>query len=162
SQLLPGWVHEGGTDALIERLKQQPLRQQICEEWKTTRFWEWDRIVVSWLVSEKNQQVIGEHIGRLASVLGKEPEEIYFDLIVEEHNAVNMIEHLQSEENVRLTMAHPIACFGSDGWAVAPYGALGRGRPHPRYYGTFPRVLGKYVRQERVLRIEEAIRKMTS
>lgn len=162
SQLLPGWVHAGGADALVERLQQRPLRERIREEWKTTQFWEWENIVVSWLASPKNQEVIGKHIADLAAVLGREPEEVYFDLIVEESNAVNMVEHLQAEENVRLTMAHPLACFGSDGWAVAPYGPLGRGRPHPRYYGAFPRVLGKYVREERVLRLEEAICKMTS
>jgi N-acyl-D-amino-acid deacylase len=84
------------------------------------------------------------------------------DLLVEETGRVGMITFGMSEEHLRVLLAHPLVGVGSDGAAVAPYGPLAKGKPHPRFYGTFPRVLGKYVREEKVAPLEEMIRKMTA
>jgi len=84
------------------------------------------------------------------------------DLLIEEENQVSMISFMMKEENLQRILAHPLVSIGSDGSAVAPYGVLKKGKPHPRFYGTFPRVLGKYVREEKIMTLPEAIRKMTS
>ena len=97
-----------------------------------------------------------------ASEAQKPPYEFMRDLLIEEENQVGMINFSMNEDNLRRFLAHPLVVVGSDGSALAPYGVLGKGKPHPRNYGTFPRVLGKYVREERIFTLPQAIRKMTS
>ena len=84
------------------------------------------------------------------------------NLLFEEENHVAVVKFAMSEDNLERVLAHPLVVVGSDGNSFAPYGVLSKGKPHPRSYGTFPRVLGKYVREERVLTLPDAIRKMTS
>jgi N-acyl-D-amino-acid deacylase len=84
------------------------------------------------------------------------------DIIIEEENQVGMVKFVMNEDNLKQILAHPLVTVGSDGNAVATSGVLGTGKPHPRYYGTFPRFLGKYVREEKILTWPEAIRKITS
>ena len=84
------------------------------------------------------------------------------DLLVEEKNRVGMVTFMMTEENLKKILAHPLVGVGTDGSAIAPYGLLHKGKPHPRLYGTFPRVLGKYIREEKILPLPEMIKKMTS
>ena len=112
----------------------------------------------------------GKNIAEIAADEGKDPLETAFDLIVVSEGQVECVCFGQLEDNVRILMRHPLVVVGSDGDALAPfgfaqggpYGVLARSKPHPRYYGTFPRVLGRYVREEKVLSLEEAVKKMTS
>ena len=97
-----------------------------------------------------------------AEKCGKQPYEFMRDIIIEERNQVGMVKFVMNEDNLKRILAHPLATVGSDGNAVANYGVLGSGKPHPRYYGTFPRFLGKYVREEKILSWPEAIQKITS
>jgi N-acyl-D-amino-acid deacylase len=84
------------------------------------------------------------------------------DIIIEERNQVSMVKFVMNEDNLKRILAHPLVTVGSDGNAVADYGVLGTGKPHPRFYGTFPRFLGRYVREEKILTWSEAIQKITS
>jgi N-acyl-D-aspartate/D-glutamate deacylase len=114
------------------------------------------------VASAKNHpQYEGKTIEEIAEVQGKEEMEAVFDLLLDEDVQVAVVAFGMSEEDVRRVMRSPYGMVGSDGRAVAPRGILGRGKPHPRYYGTFPRVIGHYVR-EGVLTLQEAVRKMTS
>ena len=100
-------------------------------------------------------------IQEIANLRRSDPLETVFDLLVEEDATVSVVEFAMSEQDVRTVMQHPAVMIGSDGSALATSGVLYRGKPHPRSYGAFPRVLGKYVREEKLLAIEEAVRKMT-
>ncbi|RJS88505.1 D-aminoacylase [Candidatus Bathyarchaeota archaeon] len=155
---LPHWVHEGGLDRLLERLKDPETRRKIKEEGATiTR--DWSSVMV--VLAPKHPQYEGKRITEIAELEGKEPMDTVFDLLLAEEAQVRIVAFGMCEEDVRRVMRSPYMMVGSDGRAVAPRGVLGRGKPHPRYYGTFPRVLGHYVR-EGVLTLQEAMRKMTS
>jgi len=91
-----------------------------------------------------------------------QPEDVVLDLLAEEQGQVSMVGFGMDDGDVKQIIAHPVAMIGSDAAAVAPYGPLGLGHPHPRTYGTFPRVLGHYVREEKVVSLEDAVAKMTS
>jgi N-acyl-D-aspartate/D-glutamate deacylase len=111
--------------------------------------------------SEKNKQFEGKSVAEIAKITRKKPADVIFDLILEDRGMVPAVFFLMSEDDVRYAMKMPWVSVGSDGEAVRPDGILGKGKPHPRWYGTFPRILGKYVREEHVLPLEEAVRKMT-
>ena len=123
---------------------------------------DWEGCVVASVRKDKSRSFEGQSIARLSQSLGKKPTDVVFDLLLEEGGSVPAVYFVMSEDDVRTAMRVPWVSIGSDGTAVRPDGILGRGKPHPRWYGTFPRVLGKYVRQEKVLALEEAIKKMTS
>jgi N-acyl-D-aspartate/D-glutamate deacylase len=107
--------------------------------------------------------VEGRSIGEIARLRGKTDEwETLFELLIDEGGAVTMTLELMGEEDIRRIMTARYTMIGTDAWGINPAGALGHGKPHPRYFGTYPRVLGKYVREEGVLSLENAIRKMTS
>jgi N-acyl-D-amino-acid deacylase len=93
---------------------------------------------------------------------GQTPVDAVMDILIEENLETGQIIFGMCEEDVHTVMRHPLVMVGSDGSTIAPYGVTGLGKPHPRSYGTFPRVLAKYVREEKVLTLEEAVRKMTS
>lgn len=162
SSLLPPQAHAGGTDRLLERLadtaQRRTMRRAMQDPqagWESmTRNTPWDSILVSSVESAANAGLVGKSIAEIASLRGTDPYAVVFDLIAEEHNAVGMVTFMMSEENVREIMRHPCQMVCTDG-------LLG-GRPHPRVYGSFPRVLGRYVREEKVLSLAEAVRKMTS
>ena len=120
----------------------------------------WTDIVVS--DCQVRPDVLGQSIAQIAEAEGKDPLETAFDLIVISEGKVACVWFDQLEDNVQTLMRHPMVVVGSDGSSLKPEGVLGQSRPHPRSYGTFPRVLGRYVREERVLSLEEAVKKMTS
>jgi N-acyl-D-amino-acid deacylase len=158
SAFMPHWAQEGGADRLLERLKDPDVRKRISDGPMTVRV-DWGSVMVA---SAKNHpQYEGKTIAEIAEVQGKEEMEAVFDLLLTEEAQVAVVAFGMSEEDVRRVMRSPYGMVGSDGRAVAPRGILGRGKPHPRYYGTFPRVIGHYVR-EGVLTLQEAVRKMTS
>jgi len=119
-------------------------------------------VVISYVASEKNRHVEGKNISETAEEAQKEPYEFMRDLLIEEKNRVGMITFMMNEDNLKRILAHPYVGVGSDGSALAPYGILSRGKPHPRNYGTFPRALGKYIREEKIAPMEEIVMKMTS
>ncbi len=168
--MMPPWSKEGGDAALVERLKKEPIRKQIREEILTsTSGWEnfyqmaggGSGILVSYL-SEKNKELQGLSIAEIARIKNKDEISIIFDLLIEEGGFGGGIYFLMSEDNVRKKMQLPWVSFCTDEDAYRPTGLMSQRNPHPRAYGTFPRILGKYVREERILFVQEAIRKMTS
>lgn len=164
SAILPNWVHDGGAKAVLARLRDAAVRARIKAELdpERERRGGWHQVVVSSVRSDVNREVEGKTLVEIAHLRSTSPAEAAFDLLVEEELDVGMIGFGMCEEDVVTVMTHPITMIGSDGSSLAPYGRLAQGKPHPRNYGTFPRVLGKYVREEKVLSLEEAIRKMTA
>jgi N-acyl-D-amino-acid deacylase len=156
---IPNWAHEGGSAKLTARLKDPAVRRRIREE-DTETGRAWDRIVIA--RARHHPEYSGRSVADLAKAAGKDPLEWTCDTLVEHDGAVDIVHHSMSEDDVRFVMAQPWVAIGSDSRANAPYGPLSFGKPHPRSYGTFPRVLGHYSRQERVLTLEDAVRKMTS
>jgi N-acyl-D-amino-acid deacylase len=155
---MPHWAQEGGSDRLLERLRDPEIRRRIAED-ESGIYRTWDIIMVA---SAKNHpEYEGKRINEIAEIEGKDEHEAVFDLLLAEEAQVSVISFGMSEEDVRRVMRSPHGMVGSDGSAVAPRGILGRGKPHPRFYGTFPRVIGHYVR-EGVIPLQEAVRKMTS
>src|SRR5438034_544669 len=120
----------------------------------------WDRIVIA--RARQRPEWSGHTVAELAREAGKDPLEWSCDALVEHDGDVAIVHHSMNEDDVRYVMAKPYVAIGSDSSANAPYGPLSFGKPHPRSYGTFPRVLGRYARDERVLTLEDAVRKMTS
>jgi N-acyl-D-amino-acid deacylase len=159
--VLPTWTLSQGTEALIRNLREPDFRKRIHAEYqKGLDVWHnrsisvgWDNIVVSAVASEHNKWMEGKTCAELAHATGKDPVDFVCDLLAEERLAVTMISHYGSPDVLRQVLSHPCATVGSDG--------IFGGRPHPRLYGSFPRFLGRYVRDEKVLAMEEAVRKIT-
>jgi N-acyl-D-amino-acid deacylase len=157
--VVPDWAHEGGTDALLERLRDPEMRRRIeADETETERSWE--AIVIA--RARRHPDLVGRSIAEVAADRGLAPLAAACDLLLEEDGAVPIVIHSMCEEDVRTVLGAGFVCVGSDSSAVAVDGPLSEGQPHPRAYGCFPRVLGRYVRELGVLPAEEAIRKMTS
>jgi len=168
SAILPKWVHNEGGAVLIERLGDPEIRAKIKEEMQSGEGEfgidnitdGWEGILIGLAVGHPEYQ--GRTVKDIAEELGKDPIDTVFDVIVECNDILYVNLMTQSEDNVRLFIKHPNVMIGSDASAMAPYGLLGATVPHPRTYGTFPRVLGEYVREQKILSLPEAIRKMTS
>jgi N-acyl-D-amino-acid deacylase len=165
--MIPNWAHEGGVDRLRERLKDPKDRERIKKEmleglpgWESTvKQSGWQGIMV--IFWKGHREFEGKTLAEVAELEGLDPFDLIFDLIINKES-LELVDFSMSEEDVRTVMKHPLSMIGSDGWALAPYGVLSESKTHPRSYGTYPRILGKYVREEKVLSLEEAIRKMTS
>jgi N-acyl-D-amino-acid deacylase len=167
--MLPPWSKEGGNDAMVKRLRQKSIRAKIKNEILTsTAGWEnfyqmsggGQGILVSYL--GKNKQYQGKSIAEIAAIENKDEIDTIFDLLVDENGFGGGIYFLMSEENIKKKMILPWVSFCTDEDAYKPTGLMSKRNPHPRAYGTFPRVLGKYVREEQVMPLEEAIRKMSA
>ncbi|MBI2755630.1 MAG: D-aminoacylase [Chloroflexi bacterium] len=161
SQLLPGWAHEGGTAAMVERLRTPADRARITTEWQTLLAHGWDEILVCWVRPEGDARVVGKTIAEIATERGHQGDVVALDLMAHEEGLINMIAFGRSDEDLHDSLRHPETMVGSDGLAVDPDGPSGSGHPHPRYYGCYPRLLGKYVREDRLLSPEQAIYKCT-
>ena len=159
SVVIPNWVHEGGPSAMCLRLADPVILGRIAtEETETGRAWE--RIVIA--RARQRPDWAGRSVADLAGAAGKDPLSWVAEALILHEGAVDIIHHSMDEGDVRLVMAKPWVCIGSDSRANAPYGPLSFGKPHPRSYGTFPRVLGRYVREVGLFSLEEAVRKMTT
>jgi N-acyl-D-amino-acid deacylase len=168
---LPPWTEEGGYPALFKRLRDPSTREKIAREVKTpTTTWENlylgagspDKILLVGFKSEKLKPLTGKSLAEVARMRGKDPVETIMDLIAEDESRIDSIYFLMSEENVRKEMAKPWISFGSDEASQAPEGVFLRSNPHPRAYGNFARVLGKYARDEKVVSLGEAIRRLSA
>jgi N-acyl-D-aspartate/D-glutamate deacylase len=159
--LLPPWAQEGGVDAMCERLGDRRVRERIVEGFgrppergeNMVRTAGWDNIVLSSVPGRPELE--GGRVDELAAAAGKTPADFAFDLIVAQRGRATMILHQMSEEDVRRVLAHEAAMIGSDGIPLP-------GKPHPRWAGTSPRVLGRYARAERVLDLAQAVRKLSA
>ena len=165
--MIPIWAHEGGVDKLRERLRDLKFRERIRKEMLEGLLgWEssvkqsgWGKIkVIGW---KEHKEFEGKTLAEVAELKGVDPFDLTFDLIIKKESP-ELIDLAMSEEDVCAVIKHPLSMIGSDGWALAPYGVLSESKTHPRSYGTYPRILGKYVREEKVVTIENAIRKITS
>lgn len=167
---MPLWVQEGGHEAWVERLKDPVIRERVAAEMKQpTNDWENfyvaagpENILLVGFRSEALRKYVGKTLQEVADERGTDPATTAMDLVVEDDSRVDAVYFLMSEENVRRKISKDWVSFGSDAGAPAAEGVFLQSGPHPRTYGNFARLLGKYVRDERVISLQEAIRRMTS
>jgi N-acyl-D-amino-acid deacylase len=167
---LPPWTQDGGYPALFKRLRDPATREKIAKEVRTpSDKWENlylaagspDKILLSGFKSDNLKQLTGKSLAEVAKMRGKDPIETAMDLIAEDESRIDTIYFLMTEENVKKEISKPWVSFGSDEASQAPEGNFLKSNCHPRAYGNFARVLGKYVRDEKVLTLEDAIRKLS-
>lgn len=163
--LLPAHAWEGGIEKLVEKLKNRKIRKRLRREMKGGQSNlsiadGWDTIMIAYC--KGNREYEGKTIAEIAEQKRIDPFDFVFDLLIEEKASVAIVLFTMCERDMRAVLRHSVSMIGSDSSAAAPYGVLGKGKPHPRTYGTFPRVLGEYVRRKKLLTLENAIRKMTS
>ena len=121
----------------------------------------WDDIKIVEIKNKDNKNHVGMTINEISKLINTEPIDVVLNLLIEEEGAIKIVFFAMCEEDLINIMKHPLSLFGSDGPAVSPYGEYGELKTHPRYYGTYPRILGKYVREEKIFSLEKAINKMT-
>ncbi|MDP2321503.1 MAG: D-aminoacylase [Acidobacteriota bacterium] len=167
---MPPWVQEGGHDRWVSRLRDPATRARVMKE-MTTPTTEWenffvgagpDGILLSGFKTEALKPLTGQTLAQVAKASGTSPEETAINLVIEDGSRVEAVYFLMSEDNLRKKLRLPWVSFGSDSGSMAPEGVFLRSNPHPRAYGNFARWLGRYVRDEKLVPLEEAIRRMTS
>jgi len=167
----PPWIQDGGVLAAIKRMKDPASRQRIIQEMRTpSKGWESlylqcgspDRILLISFNEESLKPLTGKTLAQVAEIRGRSPEETAMDLLIEDNCQVLAIYFSQSEENLKKTLPLPWLSFCTDEAAYAPEGIFLESGAHPRAYGTYPRILGKYVRDEKLMTLSEAIRKMSA
>lgn len=167
---MPPWVQEGGLDAWIERLKQPAIRERVVREMRDQNAnWESlliaagspERVLLIGFKNDKLKPLTGKTLAEVARMRGKSAEETAVDLVIEDHTRVTTAYFLMSEENVKLGLSQPWVSLDSDEAAPAAEGKFLLSNPHPRAYGNFARFLGKYVRDEKVTTLQDAIHRMT-
>ncbi len=169
SAVLPLWAQEGGTDAMLVRLADAAQRARIRKEVETTTDgWEnllmaatFEGVQVASVPADYDQSVVGKRLSEIAAARKADPWDVLFDVIIGTRGRVGALFHMMSEDDVRTGLGAPFVTIGTDSAAIRTEGPLAQGQPHPRAYGTFPRVLSKYVRDERVMTLEEGVRRMT-
>lgn len=167
---MPTWVQAGGLEAWIERLKDPAIRARVAAEMqKPGSDWEnlyigagADKMILAGFKNEKLKPLTGKTLAEVAATRGKSPEETAMDLVVEDGSRVGTIYFLMSEDNVRKQVQLPWMSFGSDAESQAPEGVFLKSSTHPRAYGNVARLLGRYVRDEKLVPLEEAVRRLTS
>ena len=161
---LPLWFRQGSREEILARFNDNTLIPKIKEyvENRGQNIGGWDRVMISSCFTEKNKRLEGKTIYACAVEAGTTPFEFIRNILLEEKNRVQIIGYAMDENNLKKVLSSSFVMIGSDGTAVAPYGKLAEGKPHPRFYGTFPRVLGKYSREEKLFDLPIAIQKMTS
>jgi N-acyl-D-amino-acid deacylase len=168
---MPPWVQEGGHDAWVERLKDPEIRKRVIEEMNTpTDSWENfylaagspTNILLIGFKNEALKHLTGRTLAQVAADRGTSPEETALDLVIEDDNRVGTVYFLMSEENVRRQIELPWVSFGSDAESMEPVGVFLQWNPHPRAYGNFARLLGHYTRDEGLITLAEAVRRLTS
>ncbi len=163
--LLPVWLQDGGMAAMLDRLRDRALRRRVRDDIAAHgnasfgRLPSWDDVRIA--VSPGHPELAGRTIGDLARERGADAVDAACDVVLADDGHTRVVLRSMAEPDVRTILAAPFVSIGSDGNSLAPYGVTGQGKPHPRFYGTFVRVLGEYVREQRVLSLPEAIRKMT-
>jgi N-acyl-D-amino-acid deacylase len=168
---MPPWVQEGGYQAWADRLKDPAIRRQVVREMRTpTNAWEnllllagsADRVLLIGFKADSLKPLTGKTLAEVARTRGTSPEEAAMDLVIADGSRVGTAYFVISEGNIAQQFASPWVSLCSDAESPAPEGPFLKSNPHPRAYGTFARFLGKYVRDERVMPLEEGIRRLTS
>lgn len=168
---MPPWVQEGGMKEWIKRLQDPAIRRKALDEMrKPSDKWENlllmagspDRVLLLGFANDSLKQFTGKTLAEVAKVYGKSPEETAMDLVIADSTRVSTAYFMMSEENIKRQIALPYLSFGSDAESPATEGVFLKSSTHPRAYGNVARLLGKYVRDEKVISLEEAIRKLTS
>lgn len=167
---MPPWVQEGGQEAWIERLQDPDVRARVIEEMKTPGD-DWENLLLAagsadkvLLIGFDNpdlKDLTGKTLAEVSDMRGQSPEATAIDLVIEDESRVDTVYFLMSEENVRKKVQQPWISFGSDAEAAAPEGVFLKSSTHPRAYGNFARLLGKYVREEGLIPLHEAVHRMT-
>jgi len=170
SAFIPAWAHDGGTAKLVERLKDPVTRARIRKDMLTpSKDWdnEWqeipgpDAIMIGAVVNEKLLPLQGKRLSEIAKLWNKDPMDTLFDFLIEDPSSEVAVFGM-SQPDVTLALQQPWVAIDNDSEGTSPEGLLGQAHPHPRAYGTFPRVLAKYVHEEKVLTLEDAIRKFSA
>ncbi|MGH7544772.1 MAG: N-acyl-D-amino-acid deacylase family protein, partial [Gemmatimonadota bacterium] len=168
---MPPWVQEGGHEAWVARLRDPAIRARVRREMSApTTAWEnlylaagsAENVLLVGFKTDSLKPLTGKTLAEVAAMRGTSPAETAMDLVVRDDSRVEAVYFIMSEENIRKKIAQPWVAFGSDEAALAPEGAFLKSNPHPRAYGNFARLLGRYVREEKVIPLEEAIRRLTS
>ena len=169
---LPLWVREGGVDTMVERLNDPALRARIKTEMDDPNVQGWenqwygsgggDGVMVSSVLNNDLRKYEGMTLTQIGTAMGKDPRDALMDLVIADRGETACIISIMSEDDVRTALKHPLVSIDTDSGAKAEDGPLSESRSHPRAWGTFARILGTYVREEKLLSLEEAIRKMTS
>jgi N-acyl-D-amino-acid deacylase len=168
---MPPWVQEGGYKAWAARLRDPAVRERLKKEMTTpSDTWESlyreagsdDDVLLVGFKNEKLKPLTGKTLAQVCKLRGTSPVETMMDLVIEDGTRVGTIYFLMSEENVRKQIRMPWVSFGSDEGSYAPEGVFLKSNPHPRAYGNFARVLGKYTREEHLISLQEAVRRLTS
>ena len=171
SAIIPPWAHDGGDAKLIERLKDPAMRARIRREMESSSG-KWDNewqeitgpesILVGAVQNPKLLPVQGKTIAQIAKLWGKDPIDTIFDLLIEDRAFTQVAIFMMSEADIVVALEQPWVSICNDSQGTALDGLLGKEHPHPRAYGTFPRILRKYVREEKKLTLADAIRKFTA
>jgi N-acyl-D-amino-acid deacylase len=168
---MPPWVQEGGLREWIRRLKDPAIRARVRREMTTpTTAWESlylaagspERVLLVAFKQDTLKPLTGKTLAAVAKMRGRTPEDTAMDLVIEDDSRVGTVYFLMSEENIRKQLKLPWVSFDSDAESLAPEGVFLKSNPHPRAYGNFSRLLGRYVRDEKVISLEEAIRRLTA
>ena len=172
SAFIPPWAHDGGDEKLLERLKDPATRERIKKEMLAPDDKGWDNewqeipgpeaVLIGAVQNPELKSIQGKTLADIAALWKTDPIETIFDILIKDHAFTYVAVFGMSEPDVALAMAQPWVAFNNDSQGTAPMGLLGQEHPHPRAYGTFPRIIRKYVREDQLLTLEEAIRKMTS
>jgi N-acyl-D-amino-acid deacylase len=169
---LPLWAREGGFEKTLPRLTDPATRERIKQDMDDANATTWenqwyganggDGVMVSSVLNRDLAKYEGMTITQIAKAMGKDPRDAVIDLVIADHGETSSITSIMDEDDVRTALKHPLVGVGTDSGAQAEDGKLSESKSHPRAWGSFPRILGRYVRDEHLLTLEEAIRKMTS
>src|SRR5436309_1513351 len=169
---LPLWVREGGLEKMLARLRDPALRDRIKADMADSAAATWenqwygagggDGVMLSSVLNTELRKYEGMSLTEIGNAMGKDPRDAVMDLVIADRGESSVIISIMTEDDVRAALKHPLVGIGTDSGAQAEDGKLSESKSHPRAWGSFPRILGKYVREEHLLTLEEAIRKMTS
>jgi N-acyl-D-aspartate/D-glutamate deacylase len=169
---LPLWVREGGLERMVGRLNDPAERERIRRDMNDANATAWenqwyganggDGVMLSSVLNPDLRKYEGMTLTDIGKAMGKDPRDAVMDLVIADKGASSVITAIMSEDDVKTALRHPLVGVGTDSGAQAEDGKLSESKSHPRAWGSFPRILGKYVRDEHLLTLEEAIRKMTS
>ncbi len=164
SIFFPLWVREGKKEDFLGRLRNPELQSRLREAVSQAEqnVGTWDMVLISSVRTEKNRWLEGLNLDQASRLQGKDVFTFMRDLLLEEEGQVSMVCFAMSEDNLKRILSHPLTCLCTDGELASTSGVLFRGKPHPRYYGSFPRAIAEYVRKEKLMPLEEMVRKMTS
>lgn len=170
--IIPPWAHDGGNEKMLERLRDPEMRARMRKDiieglpgWYnhyTAVGSDWSRMLLVGFSQPQNKPFIGKRMSELIEARGGDPIDVFFDVLLEENGSVRTVYFHHDEKDMLYALKQPYVSVGSDGSAVSMDGQYASQHPHPRYYGTFPRVLGRFVREQKALTLPDAIRKMTS